>query len=362
MNVLGPDDVAIVRDRVAAGVTLLEIQAEFGITNMTTLSRFCKRHGISRFPAQVSEAEAGDMVEAMKVDADGSPMREAWGEHKVYDCFSALGVRVPRATVRRAMHSRDADGVARRKRRAIVRREYHAPYPNYVWHTDTNMKLVRWGIWIYGTIDGFSRFLLHLVATDNITQRTGVLLHGQSILQYAAIPDLLRVDAGGENNLAMQLQIEVGGAVHVGSSVHNQPIERFWGICRSHVCERYRNIFYDMERSGDLNPADECDLDALRYAFLEGIQEECDVFRATHNSGHKNKRGKPKVLFNQGAPARPTEFSWTDVRHGSRLPFTGETISLRDELVAAMEPQTKMEIFIQAKRANKLLLNEILRF
>ena len=311
MNALSIDDIPDLRQKVEAGWTHKQIQREYGISHITTVARFCQRHGISRFK-EVTDDEAGALVAALKTDSEGQPMREAWGEHKVYDCFAALNIRIPRAAVRRAMHSQDADGIARRKRRAIVRREYHAPYPNFVWHCDTNMKLARWGIWIYGTVDGYSRFLPYLVAADNISKQTGVLLHGRAILEYLVVPDLLRVDAGGENNSAVALQRELGGAVHAGSSVHNQPIERFWGICRSHVAEPYRRNFFDLERDGDLDITNECHLDALRHAFLPGIQEECDVFRLMHNAAYKPGHGKASVAFNGAVPPRDTTFVWGD--------------------------------------------------
>ena len=365
MNTLCIRDVDNIRAKVSAGFTIRQIQQEYGIANYTTVSRFCKRHGISRFPEKVTQSESDDLVEALKFDGEGIPVREAWGEQSIYNCLSAMGVRVPRDTVRRSMHNRDAAGVARRKSHAIVRREYHAPHANYVWHTDTNMKLVRYGIWIYGTVDGFSRFLTHLVATDNISMHTGGLLHGRDILQWGVVPDLLRVDAGGENNIAMRLQLRLGGGVHVGSSTHNQPIERFWGTCRSHVTERYRVLFMRMEHDGDLNIADACDLDALRFAFLPAIQDECDIFRATHNHAHKGHRGgKPLILFNRAEPARTTDWDSEDflLGHGTRLPFTVETLTERNRLVSTLAPDTLYKKYMTARAANKLLLEELLGF
>ena len=363
MSNLTSADVPAIRAKVNAGFTFTQIQEEYGLPHYTTIQRFCKRHNISRFSAKVTQSEADDLVDAVKFDAEGTPVREGWGAQKIYDCFAAMGVRVQRSVVRRAMRHRDADGVARRKRHAVVRRVYFAPYANYVWHTDTNMKLVRYGIWIYGTVDGYSRFLLHLVATDNISMRVGGLLHGRSVLQYSVFPETLRVDAGTENNLQIRMQLAMGGGIHVGSSVHNQPIERFWRTCRSHVTERYRVLFLEMENSGELNIADACDLDALRSVYLETIQDECDVFRFTHNRGNKEGRGKPTILFNGGVPAKDTPFTVGDFRHGygTRLQFSPGTLAERDELVRRMAPQTLFDKYLVTRDANKLLLGEMMR-
>ena len=359
MNTLSDCDVDDVRQKIDAGFSQRAIQTEYGIAHLTTVARFCKRHHIGRFPRAVTADEAGDLVDTLKHDDTGNSVRENWGEVKIYDCLSALGFRIPRSTVRKAMHSRDADGVARRRRRAIVRRVYHAPHVNYVWHSDTNMKLVRWGIWIYASVDGYSKFLLHVVAADNISKGNGVLAHGRDMLQYLAIPDLLRVDAGGENNSAIALQRAMGGAVHVGSSVHNQPVERWWGTWRTHLGEHFRQIFYQMENAGELNAEDECDLDALRYSFLPVIREHCDILRITHNAGHKPGHGKPRLLFNRGAPPQDTTITWDEFQRGCRLPFSAEILATRDFLVARMDPKTPREKYFVVREANRILLLEL---
>ena len=43
---------------------------------MTTVTRFCQRHRITRFPQRVTDHEAGELVVALKTDTDGNPMRE----------------------------------------------------------------------------------------------------------------------------------------------------------------------------------------------------------------------------------------------------------------------------------------------
>lgn len=51
----------------------------------------------------------------------------------------------------------DPDGVERRKQRRLLRRQYAAPGPNFVWHIDGYDKLKPFGFAIHGAIDGFSR-------------------------------------------------------------------------------------------------------------------------------------------------------------------------------------------------------------
>ena len=76
-----------------------------------------------------------------------------------------------------------------------------------------------------------------------------------------------------------------------------------------------------LSNAGELNAEDECDLDALRYSFLPVIHDHCDVLRITHNAGHKPGHGKPRLLFNHGAPMKDTDFTWDEFQRGCRLPF-----------------------------------------
>jgi hypothetical protein len=40
------------------------------------------------------------------------------------------------------------------------RQAYHSPSPNHIWHIDSYIKLSLYGIEIYTTIDGYSRYIL----------------------------------------------------------------------------------------------------------------------------------------------------------------------------------------------------------
>ena len=85
--------------------------------------------------------------------------------------LTRVGVRSPRARLRASIHRVDPQGVAERSRRAIQQRVYSVPHPptasydamnmffhaNYVWHIDSNHKLIRWSMVIHGAVDGYSR-------------------------------------------------------------------------------------------------------------------------------------------------------------------------------------------------------------
>ena len=115
-----------------------------------------------------------------------------------------------------------------------------------------------------------------------------------------------------------------------------------------------------MERDGILNLMDQCDLDALRYAYLPAIQRELDMFREAHNKGYKRGRGKPIVLYNRAEPERECDIELQELHIPTRLPFTTETLAFRDRLVESMAPRTLSERYRVALMANKLLLQELL--
>ena len=60
-------------------------------------------------------------------------------------------------SVRLALTSIDADGVARRSKNRLKRRKYINCSLNYVWHIDGNDKLKPFGFCIHAGIDGLSR-------------------------------------------------------------------------------------------------------------------------------------------------------------------------------------------------------------
>ena len=78
------------------------------------------------------------------------------------------GLAVCKDIVRYALRILDPDGVDRRLRRRLQRRQYKGRGANFIWHIDGYDKLKPFGFSIHGCIDGYSRRIMWLeVGTSN---------------------------------------------------------------------------------------------------------------------------------------------------------------------------------------------------
>ena len=157
----------------------------------------------------------------------------------------------------------------------------------------------------HGGIDGYSRLIVYLKCATNITSQTVYESFLEAVNKYN-LPSRVRSDQGRENILIAQHMIERRGhdrgSMIVGSSVHNQRIERLWKDMHSCVTGLYYRLFYYMEDQGLLSPLNEKHMYALHYVFLPRINRSLHHFangwnhhpiRTTHNKS-------PHQLFNAG--------------------------------------------------------------
>ena len=147
---------------------------------------------------------------------------------------------------------------------------------------DSHHKLIRWRLATHGGIDGYSRLIVYLkcMTLSNVKATTIYESFIGAIREYH-LPSRVRSDQGGENVLIAQHMIEQRGpnrgSMIVGSSVHNQRIERLWKDMHKCVTSLYYRLFYFMEQCDLLNPLDEKHIYALHYIFslTELLQNSC---------------------------------------------------------------------------------------
>ena len=109
---------------------------------------------------------------------------------------------------------------------------------------------------IHGGIDGFSRLVVFMRASNNNRSVTVMELF-QSAISFYGTPSRVRCDHGGENN-AVCLFMELfrgrgGGSAMRGRSTHNQRIERLWGDVWRGLANVYHSLFTLLEEDGTID-------------------------------------------------------------------------------------------------------------
>ena len=83
-----------------------------------------------------------------------------------------------------------------------------------------------------------------------------------------------------------------GLSVIVGSSVHNQRIERHNRSVNEHELSVFKSEFYDLEREGVLDPLNETDLFCLHDVYLPRLNKNLAEFVSAHNNHNISSEGK----------------------------------------------------------------------
>ncbi len=138
-----------------------------------------------------------------------------------------------------------------------------------------------------------------------ITSSTVMSSFYKAVNDYG-LPDQVRSDLGGENTdvwLYMIEQKQSESAVLVGSSTHNQRIERLWRDTYRCVVALYVDLFQKMEADSRLNLLNEIDLFCLHVVFLPRINRDLISFIECWSNHSLSTEGNltPNQLFIEGA-------------------------------------------------------------
>lgn len=141
--------------------------------------------------------------------------------------------------------------------------------------------IFRWRIVIHGAIDGFSRLVTFLEASNNNRSSTVLEKFVSAVDQYG-VPSRVRCDQGGENNaVCIFMEVFQGsarGSALRGRSTHNQRIERLWGDVWRGVVNVYYSLFSILENDRILDCNNESHLWALHYIYLPQINRDLGLF------------------------------------------------------------------------------------
>ena len=133
------------------------------MVSRTTLWRRCQALGLISIHSgpRISDIELDAVIQMLvrRFPNCGSVMM--WGH------LHAYGIIVPRRRVRESLLWVSPRLVELHSSTTIVRRRYNVESSNALWHMDGLHCLIRWRIVIHGGIDGYSRRVVYVRASDN---------------------------------------------------------------------------------------------------------------------------------------------------------------------------------------------------
>ncbi|XP_041843875.1 uncharacterized protein LOC121641664 [Melanotaenia boesemani] len=285
----------------SCGFTAPQIAGILNVSSSTVrrrLRRF-QRNRASRY-AELTDSALDDVV--LEVVAGN----EQLGPEAVRASLRVHGLLVQRSRVRASMLRTNPGAAALRAvLRRPERRAYQVAGPNSLWHIDGNHKLIRWRIVIHGGVDGYSRLVVFLHASNNNRSSTVLTSFINAVANYG-VPSRVRTDRGGENNdVWLMMNIFRGfdrGSALRGRSTHNQRIERLWGDLWRGVTNVYYDLFRHLEEEDIIDIDNEMHLWALHYVFLPRINRDLTEFaQQWNNHGLRTERHQsPLQVFVRG--------------------------------------------------------------
>ncbi|KAI7808213.1 hypothetical protein IRJ41_025651 [Triplophysa rosa] len=144
-----------------------------------TIHRRMKEYDLSvrETYSTITDTELDNVISAIKSQMPNAGYRMVQG-HLV-----SMGLRVQWRRMMASMHRVDAVGIFARITQlgCVVRRSYSVRGPLSLVHIDTNHKLIRYSIVVFGGVDGYSRKIMYLDAATNNRASTALSFFLRSV-------------------------------------------------------------------------------------------------------------------------------------------------------------------------------------
>lgn len=255
-----------------------------------------------------------------------------FGRRMIDGHLKHLGHSVPRSRVQAAYLRVHGPPAASFGRTRIQRRVYSVPGPNSLWHhdgqhgvlshiifflmeiSDSFIGLIRWKIVMHAFIDGFSRLVTGIRASNN-NRAQMVLDLFTDIVAVFGMPSRGRGDHGIENLLVAACMeaargVERGSYIwgrciivliqylaftcthHYNRSVHNIRIERLWCDVTQGFGAKWKRFFQDLEAHDGLIVDRDAHIWLLHHLFLPAINSDAEEWADAWNNHTLSFRGE----------------------------------------------------------------------
>ena len=251
------------------------------VLSLRQIKRLLRAMGLSRRRESNSVLE---IAEAVEIELKGSASSIGYrAMHRRLQMEH--GLVTTRETVRKVLKIVDLEGVERRLRHRLKRRQYKVKGPNYIWHIDGYDKLKPFGFCIHGAIDGYGRRILWLdVGPSNNDPRIIAQYFLNYVRQIHGAPRIVRADCGTENVHVAAMQrffrssaddsFAGDNSFMYGKSTSNQRIEAWWSQLRKCNADWWIKYFKDLRDSGIYCDADMIHEQCLKFCYMKIVQDE----------------------------------------------------------------------------------------
>lgn len=209
------------------------------------------------------------------------------------------------------------------------------------------MLYFRWGIYVHGAIDEYSRFVPFMRASTYNTSSAVACFFVEGVKNYG-VPSRFRADNGTEfadtERFMVEINGEESGRVVTDPSVHKQRIERLWKDVYSKVIDAYYKLLQYMEDDKVLDVDNEVQMWVLQYVFTPRIDAALKEWMMIHNNRKmitENNR-TPKLLWFQSSllsnPGKSKSSRNIESPDKEKIETANQTLSLELDATSVLIP------------------------